>query len=165
MDRLLAPIVSAVVIASIIISASLLMPQAQAGDGPKNVRGYIYDQNGDPIPGANVTVNMRRPDNSIRSTLYYDASDADGKYSVTFFDLGGAPWEIGDTIEVIATYGSDSASNTTVATPSADYPIQYVNVTIAMVIPEFGALGSFSFLAMTLVVMAVFLIARRRKLG
>lgn len=161
-NRFVFPIISAIVIVSILISALLFAPHASAGDGPKTVLGYVYDQNGDPIPGANVTINMRRPDNSIRSTLWYDATDSDGFYSVTFFDLGGSPWEIGDTIEVIALYGADSASNTTIATPSNDYPVQYVNVTIAIIIPEFGFFGSFSVLVMSMTVVATFMIARQK---
>lgn len=155
------PIISAIVIIFILVSASALMPAAQATNGPKNVLGYVYDQNGDPIAGANVTVNMRKPDTTIRSTLWYDATDSDGYYSVTF-GMGVAEWVEGDTIETIATFGMDSASNTTIAT---SYPIQYVNVTIAIVIPEFGLFGSFSVLAMSMAMAAALLIARRRKQG
>lgn len=151
--------ISVVSIICLILSLSLFVPQARAATGPKTVHGYITDQNGYPIEGANATVNIRDSGNNVRSTLWYDASDPDGYYVVTF---GPSDWDIGNTIETIATYGGDSSSNTSIA---IDYPVQYINVTIAILIPEFGLFGSFSVLVMSMVMVAAFMIARRKGQG
>lgn len=106
---------------------------AYAADGPKQVRGIVWDAVYNELEGADVIVTIRDP--SIRATLS-DITDANGYYSVTF---GPSDWDIGNTIEVNATYDSNQETNSTSA---IDSPSQWVNVTIAgFVIPEFGDIG------------------------
>jgi hypothetical protein len=124
---------------------------------PKNVRGHIYDEIGNPIGGANVTVEVVRG-GITRDTLWYDSSEADGFYTVTFGF--GANLQVGDTIKVTAVYSSHSSTSS--ATEDAT-PLVIIDVTISgVVIPEFGVLpvtmvcGAF---------VAVFILIGRRKAG
>jgi len=137
---------------------------ALAGDGPKIVTGYVYDAVGNPLSGANVTLEVligMGP--SVRTTMwYYPTSEIDGYYSITVDDFLH-PWMIGDTLQVTAKYTGYQATNSTVATSSSTQPVQYVNVTISDVtIPEFGGFaGSVAFVSIGLV--ATVVIIRRRK--
>ena len=107
--------------------------QGSAATWPKNVRGYVEDSAGTRIEGANVTVEMWNGI-TLRKTLYCDATDSDGFYQVTF---AMGDWDEGNTIEVTARLGIDSATNSTTADA---LPMQYIDVTLGIVIPEFGAL-------------------------
>jgi len=109
---------------------------ASAGDGLKIVRGYVWDKVGRTVEGADVTVNIRwASDDTVRSTLT-EATNSDGQYSLTF---GMSDWDIGDRIQTIATYNSAQEDNSTIATSSNVWPIQYLNVTFAFEIPQFGS--------------------------
>jgi hypothetical protein len=109
---------------------------ASAGDGLKIVRGYVWDKVGRTVEGADVTVNIRwASDDTIRSTLT-EATNSDGFYSVSF---GMSDWDIGDRIQTIATYNSIQDDNSTIATNSNIWPIQFLNVTFAFEIPQFGS--------------------------
>jgi hypothetical protein len=144
--------------ASAIVAASMFSAIHDASAlGPKGVRGYIFDQLGSPISGANVTVKMIHGVSTI-ATEWYDASEIDGIYTVVFDPFLG--WVVGDTIEVTASYLSHQSTSSV----SADAePVQYVNVTIAgIVVPEFGALS----LAMVCgAFVAVFILIGRRRAG
>jgi len=109
---------------------------ASAGDGLKIVRGYVWDKVGRAVEDADVTVNIRlASDDTVRSTMT-ETTDSVGWYSVTF---GMSDWDIGDRIETIATYNSVQEDNSTTATSSNIWPIQYLNVTFAFEIPQFGS--------------------------
>jgi len=124
---------------------------------PKNVRGHIYDQIGNPIGGANVTVEVIRGATTM-DTLWYDSSEADGYYTVTFGF--GANLQAGDTIKVTAVYSGYSSTSS--ATEDAT-PLVIIDVTIpGVVIPEFGAL-SVAMVCGALV--AVFILIGRRRTG
>jgi len=112
----------------------MLSQTTVAGDGPKVVRGYIWDNAGNPLEDADVTVNIRNPDNSIQSTQSTSSNSA-GFYSVIF--LLFSEWDDGDTIEVVATWNSNQDSNTTIARNGQ--PVQYVNVSFPFEIDEFGS--------------------------
>jgi hypothetical protein len=106
---------------------------AIAATGPKIVRGYIWDDAGRLVEGAEVTINMlAQSDSSVRAT-YSETTPATGYYSVTF-DMG--EWDIGDMIQVIATFDSKQEPNSTVATSVGP---QWVNVSFDFEIPEFGS--------------------------
>jgi hypothetical protein len=123
---------------------------------PVNVRGFVRDISGNPIQGANVTVEMMNGP-TVVSTKYYDTIST-GLYSVTF---AGSEWDINDTIRVTATYGIYTNQNSTVATTD---PIQYVNVTLSMSIPEFGSVMGLSTSFVTMGLIAVIVtVSRRRK--
>jgi hypothetical protein len=111
--------------------------EASAAVLPKNVRGHIYDEFGNPIGGANVTVEIVRGGITM-DTLWYDSSEADGLYTVTFGM--GDDMQVGDTIEVTATYSGHSSSNSAIA--ADDTPLQTIDVyIIGVFIPEFGSLS------------------------
>jgi len=125
-------ILSISIIALIVVSSN-----ASAASGPKVVRGYVWDSVGRTVEDADVTVNIRyAAGDAVRSTLS-DTTDSSGFYSVTF---GPSDWDIGDRIEVIATYNAAQESNSTTA---IDSPLQYVNVTYSFEIPEFGSMVGF----------------------
>jgi len=141
------------VIIIVLIMASLLATSTPvAGDvGPKEVRGYIMDAIGNPLEGANVTVNVKvGAGPSFRATLWNDSTGSDGFYKVTF---APADWVTGDTIEVIATYDIYQQSNSTTADSS---PIQQVDVSFLFVIPELGGLALPFAIFGVLVIFAVF---------
>jgi hypothetical protein len=158
---------------SVIIMLSLIaLPQiergladnASAGDGPKIVRGYVYDSDGSAVQGANVTIKILvGVGPAVKSTAYYDSTGADGLYSCTF---GYDKWVIGDTIETTGKFSVYQTTNSTIAEESMTRPIQFVNVTLAFQIPEFTGMlfssASFSILALTAIVCVL---ARNRRKG
>lgn len=97
---------------------------------PKNVRGHVEDSGGNPLYGSNVMV-IVKDGSDIRAVLYA-VTDVSGFYLVTF---NQSEWNAGDTIEVSATNGSTTVTNTTEAD---NYPYQDVNVFIVVEVPEFG---------------------------
>jgi len=120
------------------LSAVTILPdRTEAGDGLKIVRGNVWDDSLTAVPGADVTVNILYASTTdIRATQVTVANET-GVYSVTF---GMTDWDVGDTIEAIASNAGYQNSNTTTATSSNIEPIQYVNVTLdGYVIPEFGS--------------------------
>jgi len=164
--RRLATFATALLVTALLVAIGLnsASDSALAGDGPKIVTGFIYDAGGNPIFGANVTLDVLvGAGPSIRTTMYYEPlSEADGYYSVTV-DGFLHPWEIDDTLRVTGTYGVYQASNSTIATDSTNHPIQYVNVTISdVMIPEFGGFaGSVAFVSIGLIATVVVLKRRR----
>jgi hypothetical protein len=128
--RIIAAAVVSVAIS--MVGVMLLSHSANAYIWPKNVRGYIWDSIGRPVPNTPVTINiLRQSDSSVRATSSVTAGE-DGFYSHSFL---GSDWDPGDTIQVIATHNTDQRTNSTVATVDA---IQFVNVTFPYEIPEFG---------------------------
>jgi hypothetical protein len=126
-----------------------------AATGPKNVRGYVWDSGGTDIPGANVTIRMLNGVTPVK-VLYYDATEPDGLYTVTF---GPSDWNTGYTIEVTAVFDGITEINSTVA---SDSNIQFVNATLEYTIPEFGGgLGTVFTVASFMAVVIV--IASRRR--
>jgi hypothetical protein len=126
-------VVMTTVALALVTSALMASDGALAAIGPKQVKGYIWDNVGNPVEGAQVTVNiLAQSDSSIRATLSED-SNAIGYYSMSF---AMGEWDEGDMIEVLATYDSIQEPNSTVAT---DYPSQWVNVSFKFEIPEFGS--------------------------
>jgi hypothetical protein len=117
--------------AAALLAIALMVPAAVSiGSGPadaavfpKIVEGYVLDPLGGPVEGANVTV--RSYDNAtLKGTLYYDSSESDGFYTVTF---EGSQWNPNYTLEVTAVLGADSAQNSTLADST---PLQSLNVTL-----------------------------------
>jgi hypothetical protein len=119
---------------------------------PKPISGHIYDSGSSPVAGAVVHVASK-----LGSTTYANlttTSDSNGFYVVTF---ASSDWDIGNTIEVYATYGSYSAINTTTANAA---PAQVVDVHFSVVIPEFT-----SFPVVAVMTVAVSLIGIRLRKG
>ncbi len=150
--------VTVLLAASFLIGASFLSVSKDASAGvTTNVRGHIYDQFWNPLGGANVTVKAIRGGFTM-DTLWYDSSEADGLYTVTFGFTDDL--QSGDTIEVTASYSGFQSTNSTTADGS---PQQIIDVSIfGVIIPEFGALsvalvcGAF---------VAVFILVGRRRTG
>ena len=141
-----------------LVAMFLLSQSVEAATGPKQVRGYVRDVDGRFIDEIPITINIRRAsDNTVRATLT-DTSDVGGYYSQTF---GPSDWDIGDTIEVIATNGGDQESNTTLATA---LPMQWCNVTFPYAIPEFGSIVGFLVAGGLIAAVAVvFLVVKKKK--
>lgn len=141
-----------------LVAMFLLSQSVEAAIGVKNVRGYVRDIDGNFIEDIPVTINIRRAsDNTVRATLT-DTTDEIGFFSQTF---APADWDIGDTIEVIATHGGNQESNTTLA---IDFPTQYCNVTFPYAIPEFGSMIGFAVAGgLIAAVAAVFLVVKKKK--
>lgn len=143
-------VIIAVAVAAIIIGSMLAASNSvSGGSGPKPIRGYVKDSLGNPIEGANVTVNVTH---GTIKTLY-DDTNATGFYSVTF-----APenWDIGDQVDVTAKYESYKKTESTTI---GDEPILYINVTLDFIIPEFADFALISSIFGVLILFAVF---RRR---
>lgn len=154
-DRLKGARFSLMIVFTLTVVAMMIAPAIVSGaSGPKQVRGYVWDSAGRDVEGADVTVNIRDPD--IRATLS-DTTDATGYYSVTF---GPSDWDIGDTIEVIATYLSNQETNSTSANSN---PFQWVNVTYTFEIPEFGSIVGFLVAGSLLGIVATVFLVRKRK--
>jgi hypothetical protein len=117
---------------ALVASALMVSNSASAATGPKQVKGYIWDNAGRLVEGADVTINMlAQSDLSIRAS-YSETTPSDGYYSVSF---GMSEWDIGDTIQVIATFNGNQEPNSTAATSTFS---QWVNVSFDFEIPEFG---------------------------
>ncbi|HEX7391982.1 MAG TPA: hypothetical protein VF374_03420 [Thermoplasmata archaeon] len=148
-------------IAIALVAMFVLSQSVQAASGPKQVRGYVRDVDGLLINDIPITINIRRAsDNTVRATLT-DTSGAlgeDGYFSQTFVY---SDWDIGDTIEVIATHGANQESNSTVATV---WPYQWCNVTFPYAIPEFGSIVGFLIAGGLIAAVAVvFLVVKKKK--
>ncbi len=145
-------------VVSILVCSSFLSVSKGASAGIiKVVRGYVLDQFANPIGGANVTVKAIRLGVTV-DTLWYDLSEADGFYTVTFGFTNNL--QAGDTIEVTASYSGHQGTNSVVADGT---PQQIIDVTISGVsVPEFGPL-SVAMICGAFV--AVFILIGRRRTG
>jgi hypothetical protein len=151
---------SLVVILLVVLSVvNIGSERSEASIFPVNVRGFVEDSAHNRLNGANVKVEIvRTSDSYVRATQYYDTL-TNGFYTVSF---DGSVWDPNDMIRVTATYGGDSNQNSTLATVD---PVQYVNVTLSTVIPEFGdILGSpISVVSIGLIAVIVVVCRRREK--
>ena len=131
--------------------------QGEAYIWPVNVRGFVEDSAHNRLSGANVKVEIvRTSDSYVRATQYYDTL-SNGFYMVSF---AGAVWDPNDLIRVTATYGGDSNQNSTLATADS---VQYVNVTLLTVIPEFGDIFGSPISVVSIGLIAVIVVVRRRR--
>jgi hypothetical protein len=144
--------------ASFLIGASSFSVSKDASAGMiKVVRGHIYDEIGNPLGGANVTIKVIRG-GITQQTLWYDSTEADGLYTVTFGFTDSL--QENDTLEVTASYSGYQSTNSALAD---GLNMQYIDVSISGVeIPEFGAL---SIAMMCGVFVAVFILVGRRRTG
>ena len=157
----LRPVLIAFSFAAMLFALAMFMVPAstQAATHTKFVRGYAYDAEYRPIPGADVTVRMLDSENnerSIHNELTSSEPEWKGYYNLDFLS---SEWEIGDTIQVIATYNSQQSDpNTTVA---SDAFFQWVNATaFEFEIPQFGS--TFGLLLTVGIVAVTVLVWKRR---
>ena len=151
------PLLASVTASFVIAGVFVLLTGAgncSASVFPKLVDGYVFDVSGVPIPDANVTIRIY-DGVTLKGTQYYDATENDGFYTVTF---DGPQWDPGNEIEVTARYDLESAQNSTTAD---DEPFQSVNVTMSLAIPEFGSLLGSPILGLSLGMVAIFAVSAR----
>jgi hypothetical protein len=131
--------VATLLVIGVVLSVPLYLELTHVADAatqPKIVWGYVYDEAGQPLAGATVTVTMKYGTGTTRSEITADPTESDGYYMVTFETN---QWEEGDTIEVSAMKsGGEVATNSTGATP-ANAGDQQIDIHFSeIVIPEFG---------------------------
>lgn len=143
---------------SILAVALLGSMSAMADIGTKPVQGYVYDNAGNLLGGATVTVVViDKTDHSVRDTLT-NTTGPDGYYMVTF---SPDKWDIGDTIRARATYGSvQSEANETLATAD-EY--QNLDIHFTTAIPQFGSVLGFGVAAALVCAVGLAFVSRRRK--
>lgn len=129
------------------------------------VDGTVTDQIGNPLEGANVTINIWNSDMTQIDWTDWDIdfTDEDGFYTVTFGGMIGYNLKEGETIEVIATHLSESGSNTYLV-DDAECIIYNIDVTIeALAIPEFGLGQSIGLPLVIIAVIAIFAVMSRKR--
>ena len=143
----------------LVVSSGLMIGsrQGEASVMPVNVRGYVEDLAHNKIQGANVTVEMVNTASVVTATRWYDSTLSSGLYTVSF---EGSYWDPGFTIRVTARYGSDTGQSSATATID---PIQWVNVTMSITIPEFGGLLGLSMPFVTFGMIAMFVVGYRSR--
>lgn len=139
--------------ASLLLVPLMLMPVPTAA-GPANltVIGYVYDNAGTPLEGADILVEVRAGSFPTRSAT----TDEDGFYLVDF-DL--ADWQIGDTVRTTATYNTVEEFEEGVADGST---VVNLDIHFAFEIPEFGSLLGVLAATMLMGTIAVFSVRRRK---
>jgi hypothetical protein len=147
------------------IALALLVPlfgstNAEGAFTNKTVLGTVYDQTGNPVIGADVTVEIWGgywPEQDFFRISSSTVTDASGYYEVTF---SSNYWDPHNTIKVIANYGS--YQKTHIVEANGDQ-YQTVDVFMNLTIPESS--GPLGLLAMMVgcIVPIMFLLARWRK--
>jgi hypothetical protein len=126
-------VLSAALVVIVVLAMAIVPAATQAATHPKQVRGYVYDQDGSKVPGAQVTVTMKDGETTVSAKT--DTSDSVGYFSC---DFAMAEWNIGNRILVTATYNSLQATNSTVLLCD-DAFFQWENITFPYEIPELGS--------------------------
>jgi len=124
------------IIAVFILSSGLVSAQGF----PKVITGTVYDESGNKLEGATVTVTMKSGA-AVHGMETDGPTWSDGYFSVTF---AGTDWVEGDDIVVVAVKAGNGgeAINYSVADDVSD---QNVDVHFETAIPQFGGLvGAFA---------------------
>jgi len=146
--------ISIVASMAFILTAIALVPEHAAAQGfPKGVVGIVRDQAGTRVQGALVTVKLF--DGLTEKDSQSTTTDALGRYTTTF---GNA--EVGWTIEVSATFNSQTETN---STDCDSEPYQTVDVTFKFEIPEFGTMLGAIVVALALSILAITVLFRKRE--
>jgi hypothetical protein len=124
-----------------------------AATGPLIVDGYVYSSTGVPVSGADVVVSIF-DGTTHRWTEPPNTTDISGFYTVT---VDPGQWDLGNTIVVGATKGTDVGENQTIA----DFEFQTIDVHFGTVIPELGGPAVTVLTVSAIGIMVVFC-ARRR---
>ena len=91
------------------------------------VTGTVYFKDGTIAVGAGVTVTSMNAGRGLETT---GTTDADGKYSVTFFSTAGLVAETADVISVTAVHGGEAVGTTERALTSAEVDAQRAEVDV-----------------------------------
>jgi uncharacterized RDD family membrane protein YckC len=149
-----------VVTSLVLLAPSFFSANAQGATVNKIVLGTVSDHDGNPLAGAQVTVEIWGGYWPVQDFFRISSStttNALGYYEVTF---SSNFWDPHNTIKVIVTYGSDQ--KTTKVEANAD-EYQEVNMSLNLTIPEFrGPLGLLAMMAGCFVPFVI-LLARRRE--
>jgi hypothetical protein len=143
-----------------LMAPSFLSTNAKGAVVNKTILGTVYDHDGHPLTGADVTVEIWGgywPSQDFFRISDSTVTNAWGYYEVTF---SSNYWDPHNTIKVIVTYGTDQKTYKVEA--NADQ-YQEVNMFLDLTIPEFH--GPLGLLAMMIGCVApiVVLLARRRR--
>ena len=147
------------------VSLALLIPlffslNAEGATTSKTVLGTVYDQAGQPLSDARVTVQIwggSWPDQDFLRTSRLTVTDSWGSYEVT---ISSNYWDPHNTIRVIATYDSTQGIRSVEADEETH---QTLDVDINLTIPEVG--GALGLLAMMVgcIVPIMIMLDRKRK--
>lgn len=154
--RVLVPLMLSVVFASLAV-LSLSSTVRAAPNGPLIIMGTVYDSGGSPLDGAHVVI-------TDLNTLASDSFDTlgGGFYSVSL--PGGGGWDIGDTIEVVATATGETQKTVTSVVPAdAETNGMTIDVHFGTAIPVFGSSVGFAVAAGLVGVVAVVAVGTRRR--
>ncbi len=122
----------------VLVLAAVLVPSASlaADNHTMNIRGYVFDNHGNKIADAQVTVTMYRGATPGVSHSTTSSSSPKGWFNVNFVE---GEWATGDTVLVVAQYqGGAQGTNHTLAVDGANF-FEYENVTLPYEIPQFGS--------------------------
>lgn len=151
--------VATIVAIAVIVTTLLAVPSnVSAGGGPKIVQGWVWDNAGRNITGADVLIEIKDPNTWNTRASLTDTTDNDGYYQVSF---GPSDWYDGDLINITVTYQASQVKNSTTALEGK--PVQYLNATYPFEIPDFGSMAGFAIAGVCLGGIAMFLIVRRKK--
>jgi hypothetical protein len=147
---------SSAVLLLAVLSIPLTASMSAKGDAlyPLIVDGTVTDEKGRPMEGVPVVVTADNGGTPVSHTNY---TDANGLYSVTF---GQGEWDVGYSIQSVATWGGEQVSDDLVA--SGD-PVETIDLMFPFEIPQFGTLLGFLAVAAVVGAVAVFLLPRRSK--
>lgn len=145
-------------VAPLLFLASLVLSnQVSAVDPtttPLIVFGYVYDEAGQPLQGADVVVTDLITSSSVES----DPTLSTGFYTAT---LGVGTWGIGHAIQIAVTApGGAQASRTA---PANDSDFLFLDVHFPTAIPQLGGPVGFAVAAGLLGVVAVVAVGVRRR--
>ena len=148
-------VASFAIVLALLALALFSTTNATAASHATSVVGTVRDSAGTPAPDVSVTVNMKDGETVISTKS--ESTDGNGEYSVLFL---AAEWEIGYTIQVIATFHAQQESNSTTA---IDAMIHVVDVKFNFEIPDFGTEVGLIVAGGAIGLVAVAVIIRKRK--
>lgn len=125
--------------------------------GPLIILGTVYDSAGNPLEGAHLVV-------TDLNTLVSDSTDSMSGGFYTLSIPGGGGWDIGDTIQVVATSpGEDEKTVTQVVPADAESSGMTIDVHFGTAIPQFGTTIGMAVAAGLVGVVAVVTVGVRRQ--
>ena len=126
------------VVLTVLVMAVAILPSASVADDnhTMNVRGYVYDDHGNKIANADVTVTMYDGETAGVSKTATSGASPKGYFSVNF---ASGEWATGNTILVVAQYkGGLQGSNDTAPPVDGANFYEWENVTLPYEISQFG---------------------------
>lgn len=124
--------------------------------GPLTISGYVYDLAGNPLEGANVVVLIVQTSFTASAT-----TGADGSYQA-LPDIPPASYDLGNTIQVTATYNSaEEQVSVPVTQDMIDFGMAQIDVHYTYEIPEFGTGFGFAFVMVVIAALAVVVLGRK----